>query len=57
VKKALLANKIQFKEEKFKIECLKTQLDSVEGLIEFMEGLIETKFDFFKSIWILIGRN
>ena len=57
MKKALLANKIQFKEEKFKIGCLKTQLDSVEGLIEFMEGLIETKFDFFKSIWILIGRN
>ena len=39
--KALLAKKIKFEKEKFKIRCLKTQLDFVEGLIEFMKGLIE----------------
>jgi hypothetical protein len=40
----VLAKKIQFEEEKFKIECLRTQLDFVEGLIEFIEGLIVRKF-------------
>jgi len=45
--KSVLAKKIQFEEEKFKIECLRTQLDFVEGLIEFMEGLIVRKFWFF----------
>ena len=32
--KVLLTNKIQFEEEKFKIGCLRTQLDFVENLIE-----------------------
>jgi hypothetical protein len=31
-------------------------LDFIEGLIEFIEGLIVRKF-IFKSIWALIGRN
>jgi hypothetical protein len=44
----LLTNKIQFKKEKFKIRCLWTQLNFIEGLIEFMEGLIARKIDFFK---------
>jgi hypothetical protein len=44
--KTLLVKKIQFEEEKFKIECLRTQLDFVEGLIEFMEGLIVRKNNF-----------
>jgi hypothetical protein len=44
--KTLLAKKIKFKEEKFKIGCLRNQLDFVEGLIEFMEDLIARKNDF-----------
>jgi hypothetical protein len=44
--RALLTKKIQFKEEKSKIRCLWTQLNFIEGLIEFMEGLIATKIDF-----------
>ena len=47
--KILLIKKIQFEEEKFKIKCLKTQLDFVERLIEFMKGLIIRKV-VFKSI-------
>jgi len=43
---ALLTNKIQFEEEKSKIRCWWTQLNYIEGLIEFMEGLIVRKFDF-----------
>jgi len=43
---ALLTNKIQFKEEKSKIRCWWTQLNYIEGLIEFMEGLIIRKIDF-----------
>jgi hypothetical protein len=41
--KALLIKKIQFDEEKFKIRCLRTQLDFVERLIEFVKGLITRK--------------
>jgi hypothetical protein len=42
----LLTKKIQFEEEKSKIRCLWTQLNFIEGLIEFMEGLIARKTDF-----------
>jgi len=38
--------KIQFEKEKSKIRCLWTQLNFIEGLIEFMEGLIARKIDF-----------
>jgi hypothetical protein len=48
--RALLTRKIQFEEEKSKIKCLWTQLIFIEGLIEFMEGLIARK-NIFKSIW------
>jgi hypothetical protein len=48
--------KIWFEEEKSKIKCLWTQLNFIEGLIEFMEGLIARKL-ILKSIWALIGRN
>jgi hypothetical protein len=41
-----LTKKIQFEEEKFKIRCLWTQLNFIEGLIEFMEVLIARKVDF-----------
>jgi len=44
--RALLTKKIQFEEEKFKIRCLWTQLNFIEGLIEFMEVLIARKIDF-----------
>jgi hypothetical protein len=44
--KILLTKKIQFEKEKFKIGCLRTQLDFVKGLIEFMKGLIARKNDF-----------
>ena len=37
---------IQFEEEKFKIRCLWTQLNFIEGLIEFIEGLIARKINF-----------
>ena len=43
---ALLTKKIQFKEEKSKIRCWWTQLNYIEGLFEFMEGLIVRKIDF-----------
>jgi len=42
----LLTNKIQYEEEKSKIKCLWTQLNFIEGLIEFMESLIARKIDF-----------
>jgi hypothetical protein len=32
----MLTKKIQYKEEKFKIGCLRTQSDFVESLIEFV---------------------
>jgi hypothetical protein len=35
--------KIQFEEEKSKIRCLWTQLNFIQGLIEFIEGLIARK--------------
>jgi len=38
--------KIQFEEEKSKIRCLWTQLNCIEGLIEFMKGLIAKQIDF-----------
>jgi hypothetical protein len=41
-----LIKKIQFEEEKSKSRCLWTQLNFIESLIEFTEGLIATKFDF-----------
>jgi len=44
--RAMLIKKIQFEEEKFKIRCLWTHLNFIEGLIEFMEGLIARKIDF-----------
>ena len=47
---------ILFEEEMYKIRCLWTQLNFIEGLIEFMEGLIARKL-IFKSIWVLFGRN
>jgi hypothetical protein len=43
---ALLTKKIQFEEEKSKIRCWWTQLNYIEGLIEFMEGLIVRKIVF-----------
>jgi hypothetical protein len=44
--RALLTNKIQFEEEKHKIRCLLTQLNFIEGLIEFMDDLIARKINF-----------
>jgi len=44
--RALLTKKIQFEEEKSKIRCLWTQLNFIEGLIEFIEGLITRKINF-----------
>ena len=44
--RALLTKKIQFEEEKSKIRYLWTQLNFIEGLIEFMEGLIARKNNF-----------
>ena len=46
--RAMLTRKIQFEKEKSKIICLWTQLNFIEGLIEFMEGLITRKI-IFKS--------
>jgi hypothetical protein len=36
--RALLMRKIQFDEEKSKSRCLWTQLNFIQGLIEFIEG-------------------
>jgi len=44
--KALLIKKIQFEKEKSKIICLRTQLNFIERLIEFMEGMIARKHCF-----------
>jgi hypothetical protein len=41
--RTLLIRKIQFEEEKSKIRCLWTQLNFIQGLIEFIEGLIARK--------------
>jgi len=54
--RALLTEKIQFEEEMSKIKCLWTQLNFIQGLIEFINSLIARKL-IFKSIWALIGRN
>jgi len=54
--RVLLTKKIQFAEEKSKIRCLWTQLNFIEDLIKFMEGLIARKIDFGVN-WALIGRN
>jgi len=54
--RALLTEKIQFEEEMSKIKCLWTQLNFIQGLIEFINSLIARKL-IFKSIWDLIGRN
>ena len=43
---ALLTKKIQFEKEKSKIRGLRTQLNFIEGLIEFIEFLIARKIDF-----------
>ena len=44
--RVMLTKKIQFEEEKSKIRCLWTQLNFIEGLIEFIKGLIARKNDF-----------
>jgi hypothetical protein len=44
--RALLTKKIQFEKEKSKIRCLWAQLNFIEGLIEFIESLIEREIDF-----------
>jgi hypothetical protein len=44
--KALLTKKIQFGKEKSKIRYLRTQLDFIKRLIEFMKGLIAREIDF-----------
>jgi hypothetical protein len=54
--RALLIKKIQFEKEKFKIRFLWTQLNFIEGLIEFIEGLMTRKI-VFNSIWSVFGRN
>jgi hypothetical protein len=41
-----LADEGLIEEENSKIRCLRTQLDFIERLIEFMKGLIARKFDF-----------
>jgi len=48
--KALLTKRIHFEEEKSKIRCLRTQLNFIEGLIEFMEGLIVRKIIFLVNL-------
>jgi len=44
--RAPLMEKIWFEKENAKIRCLWTQLNFIEGLIEFMEDLIARKIDF-----------
>jgi len=44
--KYLLTKEIQFDKEKSKIRCLWTQLNFIEGLIEFIKGLIARKLIF-----------
>jgi hypothetical protein len=52
--RAMLTRKIQFEEEKSKIRCLWTQLNFIEGLIEFMEGLIARKNWFLSQFRLLL---
>jgi hypothetical protein len=47
--RALLTKKIQFEDEKSKIKHLWTQLNFIEGLIEFMENLSARKIDFWSE--------
>ena len=47
--RVLLTKKIKSKKEKSQIKCLWTQLNFIEGLIEFMKGLIARKL-ILKSI-------
>ena len=51
--RALLTKKIQFEEEKSKMRSLWTQLNFIEGLIEFMKSLIVKKLIF----WVNLGFN
>ena len=51
-----MIKKIQFVEEKCKIGSLWTQLNFIEGLIEFIEVLIARKL-ILELIWALIRRN
>ena len=51
-----MIKKIQFEEEKCKIRSLWTQLNFIEGLIEFIEVLIAKKL-ILELIWALIRRN
>jgi len=51
--RALLMRKIQFEEEKSKIRCLWTQLNFIQGLIEFIEGLIARKLIFVSQFRFL----
>jgi hypothetical protein len=44
--KTLFTKKIQLDEKKFKIRCLRTQIDFIERLIEFVKGLIARKIYF-----------
>jgi hypothetical protein len=39
-----------FKKNISKIICLWTKLNFIEGLIEFMEGLIERKIEFYVDL-------
>jgi hypothetical protein len=54
--RALLTKKIQFEKEKLKIRYLWSQLNFIEGLIDFMEGLIARKINFGVNLG-LIKRN
>ena len=45
-----MTKKIQFEKEKSKIRYLWTQLYFIEGLIKFMEGLIERKIEFYVDL-------
>ena len=48
--RALLTKKIHFKKIYPKSRCLWTKLNFIEGLIEFMEGLIERKIKFYVDL-------
>ena len=48
-----MIKKIQFEEEKCKIRSLWTQLNFIEGLIEFIEVLIAKTIDF----GVILGFN
>ena len=52
-----MIKKFQFEEEKCKIRSLWTQLNFIEGLIEFIEVLIAKKQLILELFWALIGRN